>query len=116
MMSEVNLNTSPTASHTVTLQRTDSQIMRLRLKKKKRNLKWSEEVVDNEGLGKKKSNKCCIYHKSRAFGESSSEESCSSDDDENDYEREPYKHKHQKHENENKNNDTSSSQLNQNNQ
>jgi len=93
-MSEVNINTSiATTSQTVTLQRTDSQIMRLRLKKKKKDLKWSEDVVDNEGLGKKKSNKCCIYHKSRAFGESSSEESCSSDD-EKDYEHEPYKHKH----------------------
>ncbi|TMW63126.1 hypothetical protein Poli38472_002067 [Pythium oligandrum] len=34
---------------------------------------FDEDVVDNEHLGRKKSNKCCIFHKKRAFGESSSE-------------------------------------------
>ena len=38
-------------------------------------VKWSANVVDNEGLGRKSSKKCCIYHKPRRFGESSSEES-----------------------------------------
>ncbi|KAF9037641.1 phosphatase inhibitor-domain-containing protein [Panaeolus papilionaceus] len=42
---------------------------------------WDEGVVDNEGCGRKKSKICCIYHKPRAFDESSSEESDSSDDD-----------------------------------
>jgi protein phosphatase 1 regulatory subunit 11 len=35
-------------------------------------------VQDNEGLGRKSSKRCCIFHKPRAFGESSSD---SSDDD-----------------------------------
>jgi len=35
-------------------------------------VKWDEEVVDNEGMGKKKSKICCIYHKPREFDESSS--------------------------------------------
>uniref|UniRef100_A0A0G4IF07 Protein phosphatase inhibitor n=1 Tax=Chromera velia CCMP2878 TaxID=1169474 RepID=A0A0G4IF07_9ALVE len=46
---------------------------------------WDETAVDNEFMNKKKSKKCCIFHKKRAFGESSSE---SEADDEG-------KHKHQ---------------------
>ncbi|KAF9534045.1 phosphatase inhibitor-domain-containing protein [Crepidotus variabilis] len=42
---------------------------------------WSEDVIDNEGCGKKKSKICCIYHKPRQFDESSSEESSDSDSD-----------------------------------
>ena len=34
--------------------------------------------------GKKKSNKCCIFHKQREFGESSSEDESSSSDDDSD--------------------------------
>lgn len=40
---------------------------------------WSEDVVDNEGTGRKSSKICCIYHKPRKFDESSSEESSDSD-------------------------------------
>ncbi|KAL1953216.1 hypothetical protein VTO42DRAFT_3382 [Malbranchea cinnamomea] len=50
-----------------------------------RRIRWAEDVVDNEGQGKKSSKVCCIYHKPRAVGESSSEsesdDSSSSDDD-----------------------------------
>lgn len=35
---------------------------------------WSDDVVDNENMGKKKSKKCCIYHKPRTFGEWSDSE------------------------------------------
>ncbi|GJE89930.1 protein phosphatase inhibitor Ypi1 domain-containing protein [Phanerochaete sordida] len=42
---------------------------------------WREDVVDNEHMGKKSSKICCIYHKPRKFGESSSEESSDSDSD-----------------------------------
>ncbi|KAH8112743.1 phosphatase inhibitor-domain-containing protein [Phellopilus nigrolimitatus] len=41
---------------------------------------WTEDVVDNEGMGKKKSKICCIYHKPRRFDESSSESSDSDAD------------------------------------
>ncbi|KAK6499185.1 Type 1 phosphatases regulator ypi1 [Arthrobotrys conoides] len=44
----------------------------------RRRVTWTEEVVDNEGLGRKKTKICCIYNKPREFGESSSEESDSS--------------------------------------
>ncbi|KAL4947663.1 phosphatase inhibitor-domain-containing protein [Aspergillus filifer] len=48
-----------------------------------RHIRWSEDVVDNEGMGKKSSKVCCIYHKTRPVGESSSE-SESSDSDSSD--------------------------------
>lgn len=34
---------------------------------------WDPGVVDNEGAGRKKSNKCCIYHEPKAYDESESE-------------------------------------------
>ncbi|KAI9712938.1 MAG: Type 1 phosphatases regulator ypi1 [Chrysothrix sp. TS-e1954] len=48
-----------------------------------RRVQWAEDVVNNEGMGKKKSKVCCIYHKPRTVGESSDEDSSSdsSDDD-----------------------------------
>jgi len=52
-----------------------------------RHIQWAEDVVDNEGMGKKSSKVCCIYHKPRKAGESSSEdESSSSSSDESDSE------------------------------
>eukprot|EP00931_Biecheleriopsis_adriatica_P115459 TRINITY_DN91244_c0_g1_i1.p1 TRINITY_DN91244_c0_g1~~TRINITY_DN91244_c0_g1_i1.p1 ORF type:complete len:140 (-),score=24.58 TRINITY_DN91244_c0_g1_i1:48-467(-) len=43
------------------------------------NVTWAEDTVDNEHMNKKKSKKCCIYSKPRAFGESSSESEGSDD-------------------------------------
>lgn len=40
-----------------------------------RRVVWSEETIDNEGMGKKKSKICCIYHKPKQFDESSDESS-----------------------------------------
>jgi len=51
------------------------QTLRLCLKKEKKKLKWTEETVDNEGLGKKKSKCCCQYKKPRKDLEESSSES-----------------------------------------
>ncbi|KAJ5855729.1 uncharacterized protein N7529_009673 [Penicillium soppii] len=51
-----------------------------------RRIRWSEDVVDNEGMGKKSSKVCCIYHKARPVGESSSEESSSSSSSESESE------------------------------
>jgi len=42
---------------------------------------WDEDVVDNEGLGRKKSKICCIYHRPRRFDESSDEDSSGSESD-----------------------------------
>jgi protein phosphatase 1 regulatory subunit 11 len=38
-------------------------------------VRWDESVVDNEGTGRKSSKRCCIFHKQRAFGESSTDSS-----------------------------------------
>jgi Protein phosphatase inhibitor len=46
--------------------------------------KRDEGVVDNEGLGRKSSKRCCIFHKQRAFGESSTDSSDYDDDDDKD--------------------------------
>ena len=43
-----------------------------------RRIQWAADVVDNEGMGKKSSKVCCIYHKPREAGESSDEESSDS--------------------------------------
>ncbi|PVI07746.1 hypothetical protein DM02DRAFT_511648 [Periconia macrospinosa] len=44
----------------------------------RRHIQWAEDVVDNEGMGKKSSKVCCIYHKPREVGESSDESSSDS--------------------------------------
>ncbi|KAJ7340870.1 phosphatase inhibitor-domain-containing protein [Mycena albidolilacea] len=41
---------------------------------------WDEDVVDNEGCGRKSSKICCIYHKPKDFDESSSEDDSSDED------------------------------------
>jgi protein phosphatase 1 regulatory subunit 11 len=55
---------------------------------------WDEAVVDNEGLGRKSSKRCCIFHKQRPFGESSTDSSDyesehGEDDDEDDGDKKP---------------------------
>ncbi|KAL3901037.1 MAG: hypothetical protein SGCHY_000915 [Lobulomycetales sp.] len=56
-----------------------------------RSVQWDDSVVDNEGLGKKSSKVCCIFHKSKKWDESSSESSSCSDSSNspNEYERVP---------------------------
>ncbi|KAF2149483.1 hypothetical protein K461DRAFT_288050 [Myriangium duriaei CBS 260.36] len=49
-----------------------------------RRIQWAEDVVDNEGMGKKSSKVCCIYHKPKNAGDSSSDESSSSSDSDSD--------------------------------
>eukprot|EP00002_Diphylleia_rotans_P034915 TRINITY_DN7550_c0_g1_i1.p1 TRINITY_DN7550_c0_g1~~TRINITY_DN7550_c0_g1_i1.p1 ORF type:complete len:137 (-),score=20.75 TRINITY_DN7550_c0_g1_i1:68-478(-) len=44
-------------------------------------IKWTDDTVDNEHLNKKKSKRCCIFHKQRAFGESDTESSGSDESD-----------------------------------
>lgn len=40
----------------------------------RREVRWTEETIDNEDLNRKKSKICCIYHPPTEFGESSEEE------------------------------------------
>jgi len=72
-----------TASTTSTLTRNQEKTqeseptLKLSLKKEKvsRKIKWTEDTIDNEGLGKKKSKCCCQFTKPRQdLDESSSEE------------------------------------------
>ncbi|KAK5116682.1 hypothetical protein LTR62_007356 [Meristemomyces frigidus] len=49
-------------------------------------VRWATDVVDNEGMGKKSSKVCCIYHKPKEPGESGSEEDSSSSSDGSDSE------------------------------
>ncbi|KAF8233331.1 hypothetical protein L208DRAFT_1267424 [Tricholoma matsutake] len=63
---------------------------------------WDEDVVDNEGCGRKSSKICCIYHKPRKFDESSSEESSSDSDsgsslDGNHQQYHSHRHRHHQH-------------------
>ncbi|KAI5990688.1 phosphatase inhibitor-domain-containing protein [Pisolithus marmoratus] len=53
--------------------------LRLRASNNAQSVTWRDDVVDNEGCGKKKSKICCIFHKQRRFDESSSESGSDSD-------------------------------------
>jgi len=74
-------STTATATATMTMTTDESQaqsnneeVLRLTLRSRP-NVTWDESVVDNEGLGRKSSKRCCIFHKQRAFGESSTDSS-----------------------------------------
>ena len=54
-------------------------VLRLQLRPRS-NVTWDQSVVDNEGMGRKSSKRCCIFHKVREFGESSTESSEDDDD------------------------------------
>ncbi|KAK6453956.1 type 1 phosphatases regulator YPI1 [Scheffersomyces xylosifermentans] len=54
-------------------------------KKKKAKVQWTEDVIDNEDMGKKKTKICCIFHPQRNFDEGTdSDHSHSSSSDESD--------------------------------
>jgi len=74
-----NSNSSGTGTITQeNLKEQDTNIptLKLNLKKEKgKKIQWTEDTVDNEGLGKKKSKCCCQFRKARTeLEESSSEE------------------------------------------
>lgn len=82
----------PTTSNTRTVEVRPRPVLRLsapsgtlRLRAEpaeERHIQWAEDVVDNEGMGKKSSKVCCIYHKPHVVGESSDESSSDSSSDE----------------------------------
>lgn len=59
---------------------TEAPILRLSLRPRS-NVTWDENVINNEGMGRKSSKRCCIFHKRREFGESSTESSEEDGDD-----------------------------------
>lgn len=82
MMAEAPpIHSTASTTEVVTEEENQMPTLKLRLKKTKtdKKVKWTNETVDNENMGKKSSKCCCIYEKPRAFGESSDE---SDDDDE----------------------------------
>ncbi len=67
----------------VMMQQQDSACLTLRLQVMQRpSVTWGDDVIDNEGMGKKKSKRCCIWHKKKKFAESDSEDSPSEEEDE----------------------------------
>lgn len=61
-------------------QHTPSATLRLRAEPQEdSHVRWAADVVDNEGMGKKSSKVCCIYHKPKEPGDSDSESDSSSD-------------------------------------
>lgn len=67
-----------------------SAVLRLRAEPaERRHIQWAEDVIDNEGMGKKSSKVCCIYHAPRAAGESSDEDSSDSSSSDSDSDPEP---------------------------
>ena len=78
------ITTTSTTTTMVTAQKSTEEPPTLVLSLRPRsNVTWDEGVINNEGLGRKSSKRCCIFHKQRAFGESSTEssEDQSGDDD-----------------------------------
>lgn len=55
-------------------------------KKERKSVQWTEDTIDNENMGRLKSNICCIFHKQHG-SESDSSDTCTSDDETNGLER-----------------------------
>ncbi|KAF1820195.1 uncharacterized protein K489DRAFT_324522 [Dissoconium aciculare CBS 342.82] len=73
---------SQTVLQTQERQNAPSGTLRLRVEPgESRHIQWAEDVIDNEGMGKKSSKVCCIYHKTTEPGDSESDSSSSSDSD-----------------------------------
>ncbi|KAL2160253.1 hypothetical protein VTH06DRAFT_1426 [Thermothelomyces fergusii] len=106
--SQTTLGQTQTAESTNQQTQTQPQaILRLRgaHAPTRRSVQWRSDVVDNEGLGRKKSKVCCIYHRPRGLDESSDSSSSSdssgsdSSDSDSDAEggRKPRDHHHHDH-------------------
>ena len=70
---------SAASSATMTMTETEeqqqtAQVLHLTLAARP-SVRWDESVLDNEGMGRKSSKRCCIFHKQRSFGESSTDSS-----------------------------------------
>ena len=75
---EVDSNSSDPPTLKLRLKKTDEESNEKGEKQKPKKLdrkqvSWTQETVDNEHLGKKKSKCCCIYVKPKKFGESDTE-------------------------------------------
>ncbi|KAA6417434.1 MAG: phosphatase inhibitor [Trebouxia sp. A1-2] len=70
---QVPVGTVPVASPSTTsankVNQAVTEVLTLRLapRRKAKAVRWSEEVVDNESMNKKKSKKCCIFTSRKAL-------------------------------------------------
>lgn len=71
--------TETSAATATTTTANEDEIIPLNLRARG-NVRWDEDVIDNEGLGRKSSKRCCIFHKQRSFGESSTDSENDDDD------------------------------------
>jgi protein phosphatase 1 regulatory subunit 11 len=78
-MSETAEAARGTATTTTTTTVESARTIALRLRAPRR-VRFDETAVDNEHLGRRKSKSCCIYHRRRAFDESSDESGDECDD------------------------------------
>ncbi|PLW11925.1 hypothetical protein PCANC_07768 [Puccinia coronata f. sp. avenae] len=87
----INQDNSSTPPHDHQTQRADSNNTATTLilraapplpssQRRQPRVQWQDNVIDNEGLGRKKSKVCCIYNKPKAFDESSDESDHSDSD------------------------------------
>ncbi|CDW91445.1 UNKNOWN [Stylonychia lemnae] len=90
-------------TQTITQTQSQPQIHTFEIKKKQ-SIKWAEDTIDNEHLGRKKSKICCQYEKPVKHPDEESDNSscCDSDkeDERNSYDRPPKhmrKHQHKNH-------------------
>jgi len=76
---EVDSNNSEPPTLKLRLKETDGDTETVKGEKTKpkklarKQVSWTQETVDNEHLGKKKSKCCCVYVKPKKFGESDTE-------------------------------------------
>mmetsp|Transcript_19947 Transcript_19947/g.30191 ORF Transcript_19947/g.30191 Transcript_19947/m.30191 type:complete len:171 (-) Transcript_19947:292-804(-) len=76
-ITEISAATATTT--TTTTNEDEDEVIPLNLRARG-NVRWNEDVIDNEGLGRKSSKRCCIFHKQRSFGESSTDSENDDDD------------------------------------
>lgn len=80
LQTQAGLSVRAAGSATITVTETPAmasvqdEILQLSLRGMPR-VTWDEATLDNEGLGRKSSKRCCIFHKQRAFDESSTDSS-----------------------------------------
>jgi len=88
--SSLRRGTAGAGSSTMTLlseeRQTPPLMLRLRAETPQ-SVDWSQDVVDNEHLNRKKSKRCCIYHKPRPFDESGTESSSGAESEEDEFEK-----------------------------
>jgi len=67
-------STGPASSHTGSSAPDRVTLRLVPRRPQRKGVRWTNETVDNEGLGRKSSKKCCIFHKRRQFGDWSDDE------------------------------------------